>query len=83
MVAPSEKQAELQSQKEQQHTSSKKSRKLGYIETFCFLTQTYEGRDKFVKLFQYYTKFCSWFYLNRDSEAAVNFFLVSGKYFQL
>ena len=38
-----------------------------------------EGRDKTVKLFQYFTKFCSWFYLKRSPAISINYFLVSGK----
>ena len=43
---------------------------------FSFLL---EGRDKIVKLFQYFTKFCSWYYLKKNAEISVNYFLVSEK----
>ena len=46
---------------------------------YVALTSTYEGRDKVVKLFQYFTKFCSWYYLRKDAKISVNYFLVSGK----
>ena len=37
-----------------------------------------EGRDKMVKLFQYFTKFCSWYYLKKNASVSLNYFLVSG-----
>ena len=49
------------------------------METFSFLSQTYEGKDKIIKFFQYYTKYCSWYYLRSTQEVSVNFFLVSEK----
>ena len=44
-----------------------------------FVGGVVEGRDKTVKLFQYFNKFCSWYYLKKNPETSVNFFLVSGK----
>lgn len=36
-----------------------------------------EGRDKITKIFQYFAKFCGWFYLRRNAETSIIYFLIS------
>ena len=49
------------------------------LESFCQLATTYEGRDKITKLFQFFTKFLSWWHLKDCTTTSLNYLLISEK----
>ncbi len=38
-----------------------------------------EGRDKFVKILQYFAKLCAWFHLRKNAELSINYLLMAQK----
>eukprot|EP00350_Pseudokeronopsis_sp_OXSARD2_P006073 CAMPEP_0170543492 /NCGR_PEP_ID=MMETSP0211-20121228/2590_1 /TAXON_ID=311385 /ORGANISM="Pseudokeronopsis sp., Strain OXSARD2" /LENGTH=245 /DNA_ID=CAMNT_0010846883 /DNA_START=97 /DNA_END=833 /DNA_ORIENTATION=+ len=47
---------------------------------FSELTYNYEGRDKLTKVFQYFSKFLSWYFILRDPQLSIKYSTISEKF---